>query len=317
MSEFVENEGTEGITPIESDPRENPEEVTDIIEPPPEEDDWKPDYKFKVMDKEHEFDEFIKPIVNKDNYEKVRDLYEKAYGIDFVKSKKSELENEVNQYKEIEQKYNQQNQSLGYLGSLIKNKDYHTLFNELKIPDQDVMKYSLDRVQYQDLPPEQKAEYDSNIEAKQRLRNLEMQNQQFQSQVQAQAAQARVAELDNYLSSGQMKELVDSFDQRAGRPGSFKEEVMRRGQLAYYTSGKDLSVKEATEEVVKLFGYGLNAQYGNQDGNSGNQQQQMQQQTANVGRKPTIPNVRSGGHSPARKLPTSIEDLKKAAAAFD
>ena len=314
-NEFDENEEVEvEQEEVIQDPREEPEE---IVHDPREEqpDEWTPDYSFKVMDKDHEFDDFIKPVVNKENYEQVRDLYEKAYGIDFVKTKKTELENEINGYKEKETVYNQQNQSLGYLGSLIKSKDYHSLFNELKIPDQEIMKYSLDRVNYQDLPPEQKQEYDSNIESKQRLRNLEMQNQQFQSQMQTNAVQARMAELDNHLTSGQMQSAVNEFDQRAGKPGSFREEVLKRGQMAYYSTGKDISVQEAAGEVARL--YGFNTETQENEGAGKAQQAPIQQQSVATSRKPTIPNVRSGGHSPARKLPTSIEDLKKAAAAYN
>lgn len=281
-------------------------------EEPQEEEEWQPDYKFKVLDKEHEFDEFIRPVVNQENYDKIRDLYEKAYGLDHVKQKKSALEKDVERYQEVESQYQKQNETLGYMGTLLKNKDYHTLFSQLKIPEQDVMKYALDRVSYNDLSAEEKQEYDRNIESRQRLANLELQNKQFQQQLATQSVQARADELNRHLASETMQSLVEEFDSRAGRPGAFRDEVIKRGQLAYYTTGKDIPVYEAAQEVVNLFGGAT------QTATSNANAQATKVQQSHVGpKKPTIPNVKSGGHSPARKLPRSIDDLKKAAEAFN
>jgi len=304
---------TEEVSTPEEDDRGEVEEV-DQSEPSTEEPGWEPKYTYKVLDKDHEFDDFIKPIVNKDNYEHVRDLYEKAHGLDHVKSKKALLEEDVKRLSVTEQQLEAQNRSLGYMGSLIKARDYHTLFNELKIPEQDLMKYALDRVNYQSLPPEEKAEYDSNIESRQRLRALEMQNQQFQAQMQNNAVQARMAELDNSLSSSQMKGVINEFDARAGKPGAFKEEVIRRGQMAYHATGTDIPVAQAVQEVVRLFGTGQGTTAQGTENSAG---MSAQKQTVPQGQKPVIPNIRSGGHSPARKLVTSIDGLKKLADSYN
>jgi len=295
------------------------EETDEVYVEPAEfddlEDDWQPNYTFKVMDQEREFDDFIKPVLTKDNYDQVKDLYEKAYGIDHVKTKNNTLKEENTRLSGIEQKYNGQNQSLGHLGSLIQSKDWHSFFSELKIPEQEVLKYALDRVNYQDLSPSEKQEYDGNIESRQKLRNLETQNLQLQQTFQQQQLQARSSELDNYLNADQYRDIVNHFDSRAGQPGAFRDEVIRRGQMSYYTYGKDVPTQQVVEEVVKL--YGNHVQTQTSPGTENTQGFQPQQQNVASNTKPVIPNLRSGSGSPARKLPNSIDDIRKAIAAYN
>jgi len=296
---------------VEERDEETPEVVDEVI-PLETEPEWKPDYTFKVKDTQHEFDDFIRPIVNKDNYDKIKDLYSKAYGLDEVKAAREKLEEENKNLSTVRNQFEKQNKSLGYLGSLIKGKDYHTLFNELKIPDQEILSYSLDRVKYQELSPEEKREYDGNIEIRQRQRTLEDQNRYLQSQIESQAVNTRMSEVDNLLRSGQINDIVKDFDTRVGRPGAFREEVVKRGQMAYYSTGKDISVNEAVNEVASLYGRQLP---GSDGGGSASSLTSQQYSQGNAPKK-VIPNIRSGGASPARKLPTSIADLKKAADSF-
>ena len=312
--DLVEETVEEQVISEDLDPREDPIEVsTEEPESEPVE-EWTPDYKVKVMDQEYEFDEFIKPVVNKDNYDQIKGLYEKAYGLDHVKQKKTALEEDNRRLAEIEANYQKQNQSLGYMGNLIKEKDYHTLFSQLKIPDQEVMKYALDRVNYNELPPEEKAAYDSNIESRQRLRALEAQNAQFQQQFQHQTVQARASELDQYLGSDQIKDIASRFDQANGNPGAFRQEVISRAKVIADTTGKDISVQEAVDNVARVYSGFMQGQV---PAGQENPQGQQQAQPAVAQAKPVIPSVKSGGSSPARKIPRTIDDLKAAAAAFD
>src|SRR5690606_24340502 len=66
---------------------------------------WKPSFKFKVKDKELEFDDFVKPIIKtKDLEQKFKDLYEKAHGLDEVKTSREAFKQQVEEWKG---KYNQ------------------------------------------------------------------------------------------------------------------------------------------------------------------------------------------------------------------
>jgi len=131
----------------------------------------------------------------------------------------------------------------------------------------------------------------------------------------SQANQTRFAELDRHIASDQIQGVANGFDQRAGKPGAFREEVVRRGVYAFNSTGKDISVQEAVSEVIGL--YGNNEMAPQPAPIENGEPVVIQQQPVVIQKKPTIPRVRAGGHSPARKLPRSIDDLKRAAAAFD
>jgi hypothetical protein len=277
-------------------------------EPPPAEDEYTPNYKFKVLDKEHEFDDFIRGSVTKENEQKIRELYEKAYGIEHVKTKYNNLKTDYDQALQVKAKYDEQQKALQYLGKMVNNRDYNSLFKQLKIGDKDIINYALERVNYQELPEDQKREYDRNIESRQRLSDLEYQNQELLSQSQNSAAQARDQEINNLLATDQMQDIVKSFDERAGKPGSFKMEVIRRGAMMHQMTGHDPRTEDVVQEVAKLYGH---------TPGTGTANAQTTPQNTVVSAKPTLPKVRAGSNSPARKLPRSLDDLRKAAAAMD
>ena len=296
MTEENVNDGQEVI---ESAPEASP--AGDVQEEPA----WVPEYKFSVMDKEYEIPEYVRPVINKDNYNDIRDTYTKAYGLEHAKARAERLEQEYNRVRPFEETAQKQNQALGYLGNLVQNKDYNTLFKELNIQDNDVTNYTLERLKYRELPPEERQEYDQRLQDRQRLGLLERQNQEQSNYIQHVNTQERVNEMEHFLS-GPNKSVVEEFDSRVGRQGAFREEVIRRGQLAWYTKGQDISAEQAVNEVMQIYGRPSSNQGngGNVNGNSYSQSQS----------KPLIPNIRSGNQSVVRPTIRSIDDLKKLAA---
>ena len=129
----------------------------------------------------------------------------------------------------------------------------------------------------------------------------------YREQAQEQMRQARQYALNSELDRPEVKSMVESFDQRAGKPGSFYREVINRGQLAWFQSqGKvDLTPSQAVEQVIQL--YGLKQTQPQAAGASVAAPASAPQQKAN-----TIPNVGSGkSAAPLKQKPKSIEDLKK------
>ncbi len=258
----------------------------------------------------------MRPVLNKKNYDQVVELYQKAYGLDHLKGKYNTVKEELPDLRKAQEQLQKQNYALGSMGSLIKNKNYNALFSELKIPDEDIIKYSLDRVQYQDLTPEQKSEYDNNVDSRNRLVKLERENQQFKQSLQQQVVERRNSELDSNLASPDMEGIVSEYDSRVGEPGAFRSEVIRRGQSAYHLTGKDISAQDAIGEVLKVIG--IDRQVSSNQANAAvNGNVYKREKNTFVRNKPVIPNVRSGGSSPARKLPRSIDDIKKAVENFE
>lgn len=276
------------------------EDVPEIVEAPAA-DEWTPDYKFKVMDKEYEVDEFLRPAVTKDNYDKIKDLYTKAYGLDHEKARAERYKSDVERLTPYEQQLVQQNKQLGYMGDLLHKKEYSTLFKELNIPDEAITAHALEYLKFRELPPEKQREYEKNLEYQQRSKQLEIQNQQLSQQIQSTVTQARERELDVYLS-GQVREAAEQFDARMGRQGAFKAAVVERGQLAYYHQNRDLSVQEAVAEALKFSG--INSQAPGQVSTSTTENFTSQRE------KPVIPNIRGSNMSPVKKTVRSIADLK-------
>jgi hypothetical protein len=252
--------------------------------PEKEEDKWEPNWKVKVMDSEVEIDESLRPAVTKDNYDKVKELYEKAYGLEHVKTKNQQLSEKVQQNDQVFQALN----------SLREQKEYGRLFQSLKIPDDEVMKYALERAKIQELPEQERQRYTEHEQAVARQQQLEAENKRLQQQMQHSETQARLNTLDQEL--GTMGDLVSQFDSRAGQPGAFKKEVIQRGLIHYYQTGQDLPVKDAVEQTMRIAGL--------------ERVQTQPQASGQFQQKPVIPRIRSGHQAPAKKVVGSIADLK-------
>jgi hypothetical protein len=273
------------------------EGVEEDTEEAPEE-EWVPDYKVKVLDNEYEFDDFLKPIVTKENYHKVKELYEKAHGLDHVKSKYVSLKNE---YEPIVGRAQQYEQAFSFIQDATNKKDYDTLFKELNIPKEDILNVALKYAQYQNLPPEQKIEYDKQVEAQQRLSQLEYQNSVLQQNFYTQQVQARASELNGFLNKADIQEVVKGYD-AATQAGSFQNLVVMMGQQAA-RDGKDITVEEAVSRAMQLVPKTLSQRV-----SGGEVNQAMPSRD-----KPSIPKVRSIGNSPVSRKITSIDQLRKLA----
>lgn len=274
---------------------------------------YTPNFKFKAADKEHEFDEFIRGAVkNAEHEKKIRELYERSYGLDHVKGERDKFRNE---FKGVNEQYGALNKGLDALSVMLRNKDYNGFFDSLKIPEQDVLQYALSRVKYMELPPEQRQQVDAQNEAQQRLTYLEQANQELIAGYQNQTVQQRTGELDTHLGRPEVSSIASAFDARIGRPGAFRDEVIRRGQ--YYASlpeSQDIPVEQAVREIMALVG---NVQPQATQAEAQEQvdgaQAQHEQQTQN---KPVIPNIKSRGTSPAKKVIRSIEDVRNLSKTF-
>jgi hypothetical protein len=270
---------------------------------------YTPTLKFKVKDKELDFDDFVKPIIkDKETEAKLRDLYEKAYGLDEVKADRTSLKEKV---RASEEKYSQVETSLKALGQYAQKKDFRTFFDILSIPKQDIINYAIEELKYQELPAEQRAMVDA-----QRQRELEYeaqvtQTQTMQKQMQDLVLQQVTMELNQELARPDYAQAQSAYDARVGRPGALKAEIIRRGQ--YYEAVHKTSppASQLVAEVLQLVG-AMNPVpqngVGASQGTLATQSQAVQPQN-----KPVIPSFSSGGasKSPVKKQPTSIDDLRK------
>lgn len=254
---------------------------------------YKPNYKFKALDKEHEFDEWARPIVTKDNEEKLRDLYTRAYGLDHMKPKYESMKEKM---AKIEPEYTSIMSGLEELNQHLTKKDMGKFFERLKIPKENVMKWVLDELNYEQLPPDQKAQMEQQKQVQEEAEQLRRENQRLQTGYQEQLLNQRAQALDMSLNNSEVRSVAEAYEARKGQ-GAFKRLVIERGIAHYQITGEDLSPQQAVSEVVEILGGGQS------------QAGSTQPQAA----KPVIPNVGGRTSSSAKKTYNSLEDIKKLA----
>ncbi len=260
-------------------------------------------YKFKVMDKEHEIPEFLRSAIKDADTEKqLRELHEKAYGLDVVKPKYQSVKS---QYDQVAKEKAAQDRSLATLGKFVENNDFDSFFKALKISEEQVLQYALERLNYRQLTPEQRMQFDAQTNERQRLTHLEMQNQMLQEQFMNESVQTRTIQLENSLAKPEIKGIAEMFDARVGKQGAFRSEVIKRGQYAHYTTGADISVEQAVSEVMQTFSPLL------QGAASAPQVAAQTGAVAPPAAPPVIPNVAGRATSPAKRVVKSLAEMRE------
>jgi hypothetical protein len=220
---------------------------------------FNPEFKFKVMDKEHEIPEMFRALIkDPDSQKAVKDIFERAYGLDPVKGRMKEYQTQLNDVKPKLQAFEN---GVNELRKFVSKDDYDSFLKYMNIPEEKMLQWAVNKAKYMELPPEQRQVLDAKRQAEERLYQLEKQNTDFQSQLVEQKNQAKVTDLRTELSKPDITAFAKAYDQRMGQDGKFIEAVIEVGKAAYFGSqGKvDLTAAEAVQRVVALAG-GLPAQ---------------------------------------------------------
>lgn len=303
LDDHVEQEQAEAEALDEANEEEVEEDGGDEGEEAEEETEgeYKPAGKYKVLDEEHEFDPKLKKFLTKETEPIIRELYEKAHGIEAIKTSRAQVTRERD---EVRGNYNNIIGEVGRIMNYKRSGDLQSFFESVQLDDQTVAKYILEKVRISQLPPEQQAVYNEREQLRKRMNHLEQNFQTAQATGQNAEVQARVTELDSVLSTGDSSQIAKAFDARNGK-GAFKQAVMEHGAQKWYATKKDLSPSEAVESFVKMTG--LSVPKG--------QPKPGADATKRVVARPkvkTIPNYGGGQASvTATKKPKSIEDLKR------
>jgi hypothetical protein len=314
IDEHIEKEREEIASVEASDKEEHePEEEEadtegqddDAGEEPDGEDDledegaYKPNAKYKVLDEEHEFDPKLKKLLTKETEPIIRELYEKAHGIESIKSSRTQAIQERDQ---VQGNYNNLIQEVGRVMNYRKAGDLQSFFESLQISDDEVAKYILEKVRVSQLPPDQQAVYTEREALRRRLNGVEQNLHTMQTQGTSTAVQERLTALDTILGGEMMKRTVSEFDARNGN-GSFRTAVIQ--YAAGQGPNKDLSADEAISGFLKTFG--INVPKGQPKPNVS--------ATKRVVARPKVkalPNYGGGQASvTGQKKPRNVEDLRK------
>jgi hypothetical protein len=282
---------------------------------------YTPNLKFKVLDKEHEIDKMFHGIIkDAETEKKIRELHEKAFGLDSVKLDRQSLKQKIDtHYAPLEKEYQGTIKALGMFDKMIEQKDYDNFFATLQIPEQEILKWAVQKAKLMSLPPEEQQAYNQTVQQRNRLYSLEQQAADTQEQNFSMQVQARAAQLDQELSKPEVLSVAEAYDAKAGKPGAFKAEVINRGKF-YAFQGKDISVEEAVKEVAGMFAPFIttaaapvtpqNEQQQAQVNSAGNGAGTAPQAQAPAQKPPVIPNVAGQGTSPAKKVVRSLDDIR-------
>lgn len=278
---------------------------------------YTPNFKFKVMDKELEIDPLFHALVkDAETEKKIREMHEKAFGLDSVKTDRQMLKQKIDtHYAPLEQKFQETTRSLAVIDKMVEKGDYDNFFRVLEIPEQKILEWAVKKAQLMQLTPAEQAAYNQQVQERNNLYMTEQQNALYQEQIFQQQVQARTFELDQELSKPEVLKVVEAFDAQAGTPGSLKAEIIKRGQLYAY-QGVDKPVAEVVKEILGFVGHVVpQAQPGQQQPGVGSTQQAgaATQQQAPQAKPPVIPNVGGQGTSPAKKKVRSLDELRELA----
>ena len=267
---------------------------------------FKPNLKFKVLGQEKEFDPFMADVIKDEATEKaVRDLYERAHGIESIKADRKKYQEA---YSELAPQHERLTGTFERLQGYIHEGNLAALQRETDITDTMILKRAQDILKQMENPALKQQE-DAEFERQQSTFELKGQNQQLLNQV----VQARTFELNTVLSRPDVQSVVGAFDAKHGN-GAFSREVINRGSMYANIHGVDKSAQELVTEIMGFIGQPSQSQAPaiqqppvvlSPEGNS-----EPQGTRVVPPKKPVVPNFAGKGTSPVKKTVTSIEDLK-------
>lgn len=265
---------------------------------------------FKVKNTEKKMDDWLLPAIKTPEQEKaLRELHEKAYGLDHVKADRQSLKERLKGYEaRFEQEVAPVMQGVQKLNYALQQGNLGAAFDVLNIPKQAVLTWAL---QYAQMDAQQRAQVDGAGKTALQAFDQQLQGQSYQQQMQAQMAEFRSRELDFTLQRPDVTQAQQAFDSVHGE-GAFRNEVIRRGQFYAY-QGKDIPAEQAVEEVMRYVprqspqapGSHVPAATPPQAAPSPAAAAQAQQA------KPVIPNIQGQGTSPAKRVIGSMADIRK------
>lgn len=265
---------------------------------------YTPNFKFKVYDEEKEIPESFRALMKDSATEKeVRELFEKAYGLDGLKPVHQKAVKErdefMGKFRETEGNLNSTVENLKKIHAYSQN-DLDTFFQIYKIPQERLFQYVTEKLRETELPPEQVERLNAGRQAKleadyykeQVERQTRQQQEYFKSQHQA--------SMDAELARPDVAQFAKEFDGRAGSPGSFLKHVNDYGSSVFNNEGRYVSASEAVGKTLQYFQAILK-----QNGSPAADGQ-------GEAPPPPIPNVGSGRSvSPTKPKFKSLEQLRK------
>ncbi len=284
---------------------------------------YKPTLKYKYStfnkdlndyeEKTGEIDKRFHSIIKSEEDEKaVRELYEKASGLDTVKERYNFTKQELNHTKQEYSQVTNQIQSLRQTYTkAVESGNWHKLdsfFSKMQIPQDHILKYALAKVQLNEMDPAQRQSVLNQLSAEDRAEQLAEARRMDSSSSEQTAKELNDLRLEVTLQRPEVNALASAFDDRMSRKDAFKEEVRREGTWAYANENKVLTPEQAVQRVIARYNLTTNPSLpGTKTGTTTASGKTIVKKPAS-----TIPNISGAGSaSPTKAKPKNLEEVKK------
>jgi hypothetical protein len=316
----IETPAPETVTPAEGTPPvETPaaggeqalDGTTPLAEAAPA---YTPDFKFRyrTIDKEGErqaeteIPELYRGLIKDADTEKqVKELFQKAHGLDFLKQDRDVMRTERDEFKT---QFNQVMADVAELGDHYKRDDLDAFFQKLKVPPEKVLQWAVNKAKLMQMTPEQQQAHEGRIQAERNAYYTRRQNEMMSSEQQSERASQRELVLDMGLRQPDVRQIADQYDAQAQQPGAFRQLVIERGILAWHNRQVDLTPDQALAEAMQIAGKlsvkpGLPGTTSVQPGGAA--------PAVAPAKKPVIPNVGGSPATPVRKSFKSLDEIRE------
>lgn len=275
---------------------------------------YEPNSKFKVHDEEHEFDEIYKPLLKDADTEKsIRELHEKAYGLDVVKPKYQKVKEEKS---ELYTKYTDLAETVTELSKCVTEKDYDTFFEKCGVSEEDLYDHVQKKLQYKELPVEERKQLDEYSELRKQNKLLAQQNTNLSQGRMQDEVKRTESEVLSFTTREDINPIVKEYDARMGKQGAFVDAVFDIGATHYYKTNKkeSISVTQAMNTMLASIG-AINTIPSEHSfiptiQTNNNKQTLQSGSEAPSQQAPVIPNVSGSAVTPARKSFKSLAELR-------
>jgi hypothetical protein len=277
-----------------------------------EEGQYTPNYKFKVMDDELEFDEKIRSVItSKEQEEHLRDLYTKAHGVPKLKEtidkKSKDYEDITGRYSTVEAEYNQLREGIDKLGHLSK-KDFGLFQKSMSINDDAILDRAAEILEYRRADTDEQRRLDQIQQDK--LRGYQSQNEaEYYRKQNDEFRQFKIQyELDQAIVSPEISEFAKQFDSKMGGD-AFKRKVAAYGASVWNQSRQYIAPLEACRAIASEYKVFFNEQ---------NPASSNPNPTVSREAPKPIPNLGTGTSvSPTKRKFKSIDDIRKLSEQMD
>lgn len=269
---------------------------------------WTPDFKFKVMDQEHEIEEMYRPLIkDEDTLKKIRRLHEQALGVPHLEASRDEFKNKYTAAAPRLQEYEVVEKNMNRLSHFVKQRDFHSFFDALKIPKTEILNWVKQELTFADLPQEVQNQIMQARQVSAQAYDAQSELQRIQAEQQEQARSQMLQTIDTSIAT-EAGDVAKAFNERVQDPLAFRNAVITRGSQIMDQTGQKLPVSEVikivTQDLTRLMGYQPAAQ------TPGGPPNVIPPKGAQAGQAPpVIPNLQGSGASPVQKGIKSMKDL--------